>query len=79
MPPSRPTADQTEQRRALGLRVKSLRAEKGLTQDDLAGRAEVDRSYLAGVEAGSRNPSLDVLYKIARGLEAPIGALFSAE
>lgn len=76
VPPSPPTAEQREQRRALGLRVKALRAEYGLTQEDLAERADLDRSYVAGVEAGRRNPSLDAICKIAKGLGVPTGALF---
>ena len=39
----------------VGLRIKQIRNEKGLSQEKLAIKAEVDRTYLAGVELGKRN------------------------
>jgi transcriptional regulator with XRE-family HTH domain len=37
----------------------------------------LDRSYYADIEAGRRNPSLDVLNKIAHGLNTSLAALFA--
>ena len=54
--------------RALGTRVRQLREGKGWTQEGLADRAGLDRSYLAGIEAGLRNPSIRALGRIAKGL-----------
>ena len=54
--------------RALGVRVRQLREAKGWTQEGLADRAGLDRSYIAGIEAGLRNPSLRALARIAKGL-----------
>ena len=54
--------------RALGLRVRQLREGKGWTQEALAERARLDRSYIAGIEAGLRNPSVKALARIAKGL-----------
>jgi transcriptional regulator with XRE-family HTH domain len=54
--------------RALGVRVRQLREGKGWTQEGLADRAGLDRSYIAGIEAGLRNPSLRALARIAKGL-----------
>ena len=54
--------------RALGARVRQLREGKGLTQEGLADRAGLDRSYIAGIEAGLRNPSIRALARIAKGL-----------
>jgi transcriptional regulator with XRE-family HTH domain len=45
-----------------------LREAKGWTQETLAERADLDRSYIAGIEAGLRNPSIRALAKIARGV-----------
>lgn len=42
----------------------------------MAERADVHRSYLAAVETGLRNPTLDVIVKIASGLDIPVGRLF---
>lgn len=60
----------------LGRRVKALRDEKGWSQERLAEAAEMDRSYLAGIEVGSRNPSVKALERVALALSVPIGALF---
>jgi len=47
-----------------------------LTQEDLAERADVHRYYLAAVETGQRNPTLDVIVKIAKGLGVGLPDLF---
>lgn len=62
--------------RALGWRVRQLREAKGWTQEILAGRAELDRSYVAGIEAGLRNPSTKALARIARALGIKLSVLF---
>jgi transcriptional regulator with XRE-family HTH domain len=53
-------------------RLKQLREEKKLTQEELAFRAEVDRTYIARLETMKRNPSLVSLQKIADGFEMPL-------
>lgn len=63
-------------RRAFGLRVQTLRQQRGWTQETLAERADIHRSYLAAVETGLRNPTLDVITKIANGLAVPVADLF---
>lgn len=62
--------------RGLGWRVRQLREAKGWTQEILAGRAGLDRSYVAGIEAGLRNPSTKALAKIARALRIELSVLF---
>ena len=61
---------------ALGFRVRQLREGKRWTQEALAERADLDRSYVAGIEAGLRNPSVKAVAKIARGLETKLAGLF---
>jgi len=51
-----------------GRRVMTLRKERGLSQEDLALKAGLDRSYLGGVERGERNISLINIIKIACAL-----------
>ena len=46
--------------------MRQLREAKGWTQEILAEKANIDRSYVAGIEAGLRNPSFKALAKIAR-------------
>jgi transcriptional regulator with XRE-family HTH domain len=61
---------------ALGWRIRQLREAQGWTQEILAERAHVDRSYIAGIEAGLRNPSFKALAKLARGLRVSLSSLF---
>jgi transcriptional regulator with XRE-family HTH domain len=62
--------------RVLGWRVRQLRTRREWTQEELAEHARLHRSYIAGIEAGLRNPSVQVLSKIARGLEISLSELF---
>lgn len=64
-------------RAAFGRAVRRLREAHSLSQEDLAYRAGLDRSYVGGVERGDRNPSLVAISKIARGLNKPLGDLFA--
>lgn len=61
--------------RDVGARVRHCREKRQWTQEDLAERAELDRSYIAGIEAGLRNPSIKAVAKIARGLGLTVSAL----
>lgn len=60
-----------------GHAVRTARAAAGLTQEELADRAGLDRSYIGGVERGDRNPTLIVIEKIAGGLGINLAELFS--
>lgn len=48
----------------IGERVRELRKQQGLSQEKFALKAEIDRTYLAGIEQGKRNPSIKSLEKI---------------
>jgi transcriptional regulator with XRE-family HTH domain len=56
--------------------LKQLREAKGWTQEALAERSGLDRSYVAGIEAGLRNPSIKALAKLARGVGTTLSAFF---
>ena len=60
----------------LGGRIRQLRHAKGWSQEGLAERAGLDRSYLAGIELGGRNPSLKALDRIATALSVRLSELF---
>ncbi|MBU4681440.1 helix-turn-helix transcriptional regulator [Cedecea davisae] len=60
----------------LGQRVKQLRLQKGLSQEALAERCGLDRTYVSGIERGVRNPTLEVLHIIANGLNIDLANLF---
>ena len=57
-------------------RVRTLREEKGMSQEKLAERAELHRTYIGMVERLERNPSLIFIHKIANGLGVHITELF---
>jgi transcriptional regulator with XRE-family HTH domain len=61
---------------ALGRRVRELRDAKGWSQERLAEAAYLDRSYVAGIERGLRNPSVRSLVKIAGALKVSVQDLF---
>ena len=63
--------------RGLGANVKRLRESNEWTQETLAAKAGLDRSYVAGIEAGLRNPSTKALSKVARALGVQISVLFN--
>ena len=48
--------------------LKSLREEKGYSQEELAQKVGTKKSNISRLESGNYNPSLDFLYKIAKGL-----------
>jgi transcriptional regulator with XRE-family HTH domain len=59
-----------------GKAVRAARGELGISQEEMASRCGLHRTYLAGVERGTRNPSLKSIGKIAIGLGLPISTLF---
>jgi transcriptional regulator with XRE-family HTH domain len=66
-----------EKSNRFGQAVRKARAAAGLTQEELADRCGLDRSYMGGVERGERNPTLSVIEKIAGGLGVTLTELFS--
>jgi transcriptional regulator with XRE-family HTH domain len=62
---------------ALGQNIKKIREKKGLTQEQLAEKADVHLSYIGQIERGIRYPSLKVLFKIADGMEVRVSDLFA--
>ena len=58
---------------ALALELKARRKELGLTQEDLAGRCDLDRPYISLIEVARKQPTLSVLYRHAEALELPLG------
>lgn len=49
---------------------------KGWSQERLAEHADLDRSYIAGIEVGARNPSLKALDRLAGALSVRLSELF---
>ena len=55
-------------RQEVGARIQKIRKEAGLSQEDLALEADLDRTYISHVERGTRNPTVIVIFKIAKAL-----------
>ena len=61
----------------VGLRIKELRRDAGISQEKLALIAGIDRTYLASVENGKRNVSIINLEKIVLALDCSLADFFS--
>ena len=59
-----------------GKRVRELRRQLKLSQEKFALKINMDRTYLAGIESGKRNISLENIKKIADGFEITLEELF---
>lgn len=62
-------------RAAFGARVRELRNERGWSQEDFGHRANLDRTYVSGIERGTRNPTLDIIHRLAQALDVPAADL----
>lgn len=60
---------------AFGRNVARLRTERGLSQDKLAEEAEIDRTYVSGIERGVRNPGIKAVLKLAKALGVGVDEL----
>ncbi|HEY1128896.1 MAG TPA: helix-turn-helix transcriptional regulator [Roseateles sp.] len=54
---------------ALAVEIKARRQELALTQEDLAGRCDLDRPFISLIEVGKKQPTISVLYRLASALE----------
>lgn len=60
----------------IGERIRELRKIKNLSQEGLANLAEVDRTYMTGVETGKRNVTVKILLKIIKALNCNYKTFF---
>lgn len=56
-------------RKKFAIKIKNIRIERNLSQEDLALLCGIDRTYIGRLERLERNPSLEILQKIADGLK----------
>ncbi len=63
----------------VGNRIRYLRNKLGLSQEKLALKSDLDRTYLAGIESGKRNATLDSVEKIIQSLDISIKDFFDFE
>ncbi len=62
-------------RKRVGINLKRLRQNRGLSQEELAFESGLHRTYISGVERGVRNPTVRVLEEIATALKVPAAML----
>jgi transcriptional regulator with XRE-family HTH domain len=62
---------------AFGDAIRTLRKQRGLSQESLALKCGLDRTYVSGIERGVRNPSLTNIFKLAAALEIGPAELFA--
>ena len=63
-------------RKAFGERVRTLRKERGFSQEEFGHECGLHRTYMGDIERGERNISIDNIAKIAAALNIPIFSLF---
>lgn len=66
-------------RKLVGKNVRQLRQQRGWSQEDLAFEADLDRTYVSGVERGVRNPTVVVIARLAAALKVAPEMLFRRE
>jgi len=69
------TLDKKNLQIAIGQRIRQLREERNIPQQDLAAACDFEKSNMARLEAGKTNPTLYTLKKIADNLNLPLEAL----
>jgi transcriptional regulator with XRE-family HTH domain len=65
-------------KKIVGRQIKTLRLSRGMTQDALAERCGIFRTYLSRIESGSANPTLVVIEALAGALEVNPSVLFKS-
>lgn len=66
-----------EARALVAWNLRRLRVAKGLSQDDLAYASQVERAYVGHLERGTKNPTVDLLQRLAQSLECEMSELFT--
>lgn len=64
--------------KAFGKAVADLRKERHITQEELAFRCDIHRTYMGAIERGEKSPTLNTIEKLAKGLNIPIIELFKS-
>ncbi|HUT36147.1 MAG TPA: helix-turn-helix transcriptional regulator [Planctomycetota bacterium] len=59
-----------------GDRLRALRRHQGISQEELAARAGLDRTYVSGIERGVRNVSLRNIARLSKALAVPLKEMF---
>lgn len=63
----------------LAKNLRQARQRAGVSQEDLAARAGVDRTYVSGIERGLRNPTIDIVARFADALDTTTPKLLTRD
>lgn len=66
-------------KKIFGKRIELLRKKQNLSQEELAFRCELHRTYIGAIERGEKSPTLNTIEKIANGLNVEIIELFKKD
>jgi transcriptional regulator with XRE-family HTH domain len=75
VPPRRRAKPRSPEHAALGEALLQMRKKAGLTQEQLADRADTDLTQIGGLERGTRNPSYATLVRLAAALDTTVGSI----
>ncbi|MEM7781075.1 MAG: helix-turn-helix transcriptional regulator [Pseudomonadota bacterium] len=62
-------------RQRLAANLRKLRLEKGWSQEEFAHQADIHRTYISDLERAARNPSIEIIERLANSLEVKAGQL----
>lgn len=77
MPVSSPRHAQDPSLIALGAAIRRARLEREVSQEELAHRSEIDRSYMSSIERGAQNPGIISVVRIAHALDMTVTELMA--
>lgn len=63
----------------IGLRIKEVRIQKNMSQEEVANTAEMDRSFMTHIESGKRNVSIETLQRTLSALSISFKDFFDAK
>ncbi len=69
----------TDEKKLIGKRIKALREERGMSQEELSEKASISVKYLSAIERGKANPTLDIFSGLANVLKINLPNLFDYE
>ncbi len=62
----------------LGELLRNARQKAGLTQEELAFQAQVDRTYISQLEHNKKSPTVDMLFRLCKAMQTSPGRIISA-
>ena len=77
MPEAQPIYNIDKINEIVGNNIRSIREEQGMTQEELANNADIDRSYIGRIENGRVNASIKTMCKIANVMKVRISEIIN--